>query len=117
MSNREYTSVDINEGREFIESGIRYRETPWEGNRPATHGADLMCLECGVPVWDTEIHGRFHSILSSHAWAIAVLSTSHISESAHDRYEIYEKIRSKKFDNWSDDAFKEVTEGVLRAHE
>ena len=47
----------------------------------------LACLDCGAIVVDREVHTRFHSILSGHAWALAVLETSHIAAHVHDRYD------------------------------
>lgn len=67
-----------------------------------------VCEDCGVVVAITEAHTRFHSILGSHAWALAVLKTAHIAAHVHDRYEAYDKINSKRFDNWSADALAEV---------
>jgi hypothetical protein len=67
------------------------------------------CLDCGVVVFDTAAHTRSHSILGAHAWALAVLETSHIAAHAHDRYDARERIARRKFDSWSADAFEEVT--------
>jgi hypothetical protein len=66
------------------------------------------CLDCGVVVAITDAHTRFHSILSGHAWSLAVLKTSHIAAHVHDKYDVVERIDSKKFDNWSADALAEV---------
>ena len=66
------------------------------------------CLDCGSLVIDQAAHTRFHSILSGHAWALAVLSTAHLGASVHDRYEVTEKIRSKRFDSWTNDALADV---------
>ena len=68
------------------------------------------CLDCGSLIYteDKPAHTRFHSILSSHAWALAVLKTSHIAAHVHDKYDVVERIDSKKFDNWSADALAEV---------
>jgi len=71
-------------------------------------GAGQECLDCGVAVTNKETHTRFHSILSSHAWALAVLKNSHISAYAHDKYNAAERIDSRKFGNWSADALAEV---------
>lgn len=68
------------------------------------------CLDCGAVVVDAEVHNRFHSILGSHAWALAVLETAHIAEHVHAKYDVVERIDSKKFDNWSADALAEVTD-------
>jgi len=67
-----------------------------------------VCLDCGVVVAVTEAHTRHHSILSSHAWALAVLKTAHIGAMVHDQYGVVERIDSRKFDNWSADALAEV---------
>ena len=67
-----------------------------------------VCEDCGVVVAIREAHTRFHSILSSHAWTLAVLKTSHIAGRVHDKYDVVERIDSKKFDSWSADALAEV---------
>jgi len=71
-------------------------------------GGDLVCLDCGVIVADRAAHSRFHSILSGHAWALAVLKTAHIGASVHDQYTVRERIDSKQFDSWTNDALAEV---------
>lgn len=68
------------------------------------------CEDCGVAVANREAHTRFHSILSAHAWALAVLKTAHLAAHVHDRYEAYDKIDSLRFDSWSGDALAEVTD-------
>lgn len=68
----------------------------------------LVCLDCGVVVAIREAHTRFHSILSSHAWSNAVLKTAHVAAHIHDKYDVVERIDSRKFDNWSADALAEV---------
>ena len=68
----------------------------------------VACEDCGVLVVDQVVHARFHSILGSHAWALAVLKTAHLAAHVHDRYDVVERIDSRKFDNWSADAFTEV---------
>ena len=60
-------------------------------------------------VMNVAAHNRFHSILSSWAWALAVLKTAHIAAHVHDQYDVVERIDSRKFDNWSVDALAEVT--------
>ena len=67
-----------------------------------------VCEDCGVVVAITEAHTRNHSIQSSWAWALAILKTSHIGPTVHDRYDAVERIDSKRFDNWSADALAEV---------
>jgi hypothetical protein len=67
------------------------------------------CLDCGVVVAITEAHTRFHSIMSSWAWMLAVLKTSHVAAHIHDQYDVVERIDRRKFDNWSADALAEVT--------
>lgn len=71
---------------------------------------DVHRCECGALVLyvDQPVHNRFHSILSSHAWVLAVLKTSHIAAHVHDRYDAVERIDSRHFDNWSTDALAEV---------
>ena len=76
--------------------------------RYAVAGGFTVCEDCGVVVASTEAHTRFHSIMSAHAWALAVLKTAHIAAHVHDRYEAYDKISSKRFDSWSGDALAEV---------
>ena len=71
-----------------------------------------VCLDCGVVVAVTEAHTRFHSIMSSWAWTLAILKTSHIAAHVHDRYDTTERIGSRKFDNWSADALAEVAAGL-----
>lgn len=68
----------------------------------------VLCLDCGALVLDQQAHTRFHGILGSHAWALAVLKTAHIAAHVHDKYEVVERIDSKTFDNWSADALAEV---------
>lgn len=75
----------------------------------ASDGSAQMCKDCGAVVIDQRVHDRFHSILDSHAWALAVLKGAHLAPHVHDKYKVVEKINSKKFDNWSADAFAEVT--------
>jgi len=67
-----------------------------------------VCEDYGAVIVDTFTHARFHSVLSSHAWALAVLKTAHLAAHVHDKYEVVERIDSKKFDNWSADALAEV---------
>lgn len=89
-------------------TGPRY-ETAYELSQ-RTGGADsVVCADCGVFVMDKTAHTRFHSILSSHAWTLAILKTSHIGAGVHDRYDAVERIDRKRFDNWSADALAEVT--------
>ena len=75
------------------------------------------CLDCGSLIYteDKPAHTRFHAILSAHAWALAVLKTSHIAARTHDKYDVVERIDSRKFDSWSADAFAEVTQGLSDA--
>ena len=72
------------------------------------YDGNLVCLDCGVIVAEEPAHTRFHSILSGHAWALAVLKTAHISASVHDRYEVAERISGNRFDSWTNDALAEV---------
>ena len=44
---------------------------------PTDRGDGWLCEDCGVLVLDKTAHTRFHSILSGHAWALAVLKTHH----------------------------------------
>ena len=82
-----------------------------DGPRYKVTDGVTVCEDCGVVVAITEAHARFHSILSAHAWALAVLKNSHIAAHAHDRYDVVEKINSKRFDSWSRDALAEVIAG------
>jgi hypothetical protein len=66
------------------------------------------CEDCGAAVTNRDAHTRFHSILSGHAWALAVLKNTHLSPWVHDRYEAVAKIDSKRFDSWTNDALAEV---------
>ena len=74
-------------------------------------GVGLVCEDCGVVVFQRDAHTRFHSILSAQAWALAVLKTHHVGAEVHDRYDVVERIDSKKFDSWSGDALAEVIAG------
>lgn len=66
------------------------------------------CQDCGSAVIDEHAHTRFHSILGAHAWALAVLQTAHITATSHDKYEVDDRINSKRFDSWSADALTDV---------
>jgi hypothetical protein len=82
----------------------RYRDIRGSGG--------VICEDCGVLVIVREAHTRFHSILSGHAWLLAVLKTAHIAAHVHDDYDgIQERIDSKRFDSWSGDALAEVIAG------
>lgn len=81
---------------------------PGEPRYERRHSGDWTCLDCGCLVVEKEAHTRFHSILSSHAWSLAVLKTAHLADHIHAKYEVAERIDSKKFDNWSGDALAEV---------
>jgi hypothetical protein len=70
-----------------------------------------VCEDCGVVVALTGAHTRFHSILSGHAWALAILKNRHLSDAVHGRYDVAERIDSKTFDSWSGDALAEVIAG------
>lgn len=73
--------------------------------------ATYVCEGCGCLVAERlrETHETYESVVSSHGWAIAVLQTAHISAEVHNHYDVRERINRKKFKNWSDRAFKEVT--------
>ncbi len=77
-------------------------------------GSVWRCLDCGAMglAENQPAHTRFHSILSSHAWALAVLKNRHIAAHVHDKYDAVERISSRKFDNWSADALAEVVRGL-----
>ena len=84
-------------------------ETAAELQRRTGSTGSVVCADCGVFVTDKTAHTRFHSILSSWAWTLAILKTSHIGPTVHDRYDVVERIDRRKFDNWSADALAEVT--------
>jgi len=88
-------------------TGPRY-ETAYEQQQRIGRTDSVVCMDCGVFVMNVAAHDRFHSILSAHAWCLAVLKTTHIAAHVHDKYEAYDRIDSKKFDSWSADAFAEV---------
>jgi hypothetical protein len=83
-------------------------ETAYELGQRIGHTDTVVCADCGAFVMDKAAHTRFHSILSGHAWALAVLKTAHISANVHASYDVAERIDSKRFDNWSADALAEV---------
>lgn len=83
-------------------------ETAYEQQQRIGHTDSVVCMDCGVFVMDTAAHTRFHSILSAHAWALAVLKNRHLSAAVHDKYDVAERIDSKRFDSWSADALAEV---------
>lgn len=68
----------------------------------------VTCQDCGSVVTDQPAHTRFHSILSGHAWSLAVLKASHLAAHVHDKYDVTERIDSRKFDSWSADALAEA---------
>jgi len=89
----------------------------WPRYEPRLDGSQC-CLDCGAIIADRDAHTRFHSILNGHAWVLAVLKNTHLSDRTHDRYDAVERIDSKQFDSWSADAFAEVAappkaEGLL----
>ena len=83
-------------------------ETASEQLRRIGHTDSVVCADCGAFVMDVAAHNRFHSILSGHAWALAVLKTAHVAAHIHDLYDVVERIDSKQFDSWSADALSEV---------
>ena len=89
-------------------------ETAHELGQRTGRTDSVVCADCGAFVMDVAAHTRFHSILSAHAWALAVLKTSHIAAHVHDRYDAVERIDSKRFDSWSADALAEVIGGADR---
>jgi hypothetical protein len=84
-------------------------ETAYEQLQRIGHTDSVVCTDCGVFVMNVAAHNRFHSILASHAWTLAVLKTTHVAAHVHDKYDAVERIDSRKFDNWSADALAEVT--------
>jgi hypothetical protein len=88
-------------------SNVRYRPlTSLERTAPSS--VDAICEDCGAHVFDKAVHSRFHAILGGHAHAIAILTTTHITAHVHDKYEAYDKITTKRHDNWSADVLDEV---------
>jgi hypothetical protein len=83
-------------------------ETAYEQQQRIGHTDSVVCADCGAFVMNVAAHTRFHSILSAHAWALAVLKTTHIGHRVHDKYDAVERIDSKRFDSWSADALAEV---------
>lgn len=69
---------------------------------------EYVCGDCGVMVVNRQVHNRFHSILNSHAWALAVLQTAHVSERTHAKWDVREQVEIRQFDNWSRDALNEM---------
>ena len=94
-----------------MNAGPRY-ETAHELGQRLGHIDSVVCTDCGVFVMDVAAHTRYHSIESSWAWALAILKTHHIGAHVHDRYDVVERIDSKRFDNWSADALAEVMAGL-----
>ena len=70
---------------------------------------DTLCLDCGAAVTDRKAHTRFHAILGDHGRAVAMLMTTHIAPSVHDKYDVKERFDAKRnTNNWSAEAFDEV---------
>jgi hypothetical protein len=90
-----------------VSAGPRY-ETAAEQLRRIGHTDSVVCMDCGVFVMDVAAHTRFHSILSGHAWSLAILKTSHVADHVHARYDVAERIDRRKFDSWSSEALAEV---------
>lgn len=57
-----------------------------------------VCTDCGVVVASKIAHDRLHSVMSSWAWLLAVLKTSHAAAHLHDQYNVIERIDSKTFE-------------------
>ena len=89
-------------------SGEPRYETAYELGQRTGHTDSVVCADCGVFVMDKTAHTRFHSILSAHAWMLAVLKTAHLTSHLHDQYDVAERFDSKTFDSWSGDALAEV---------
>lgn len=87
-------------------------ETAAEQLKRIGHTDSVVCTDCGVFVMNVAAHNRFHSILSAQAWALAVLTTSHIGPAVHARFDVHERIGRRKFDSWTADALAEVTVGT-----
>ena len=89
----------------------RYRDlSSLEAQYPSSSWS--VCEDCGCLVAEKKAHTRYHSIQSGWAWALAVLKTAHIAAHVHDKYEVPERIDSRKFDNWSADALAEVVRAM-----
>ena len=89
-------------------SGEPRYETAAEQLKRLGRTDSVVCMDCGVFVMNVAARNRFHSILSGHAWSLAILKNSHIGEHVHDRYDVVERINSKGFDSWSSEALAEV---------
>jgi predicted Rossmann-fold nucleotide-binding protein len=83
-------------------------ETAYALGQRIGHTDSVVCTDCGVFVMNVAAHDRYHSIQSSWAWMLAVLKTAHVAAHIHDKYDVVERIDSRKFDNWSADALAEV---------
>ena len=88
-------------------AGPRY-ETAHELTERTGKTDTVVCADCGVFVMDKTAHTRFHSIMSSWAWALAILKTSHVGAEIHGKFDVAERIDRRKFDNWSADALAEA---------
>lgn len=73
-----------------------------------TDDGTAYCEDCGLAVVEKRAHTRFHSILASHGWTLAVLQNTHLSATTHERYDAVERIKRRTFDNWSAAALAEV---------
>ena len=84
-------------------AGPRY--TTVDGDSVSIYGME-RCLDCGSLIYtpDKAAHTRFHSILSAHAWTLAILKNRAPAD-------VQERIDSKRFDSWSADALAEVVKG------
>lgn len=77
----------------------------------------VSCEDCGVVVTDEHVHTRLHSIMAAQSWALAVLQTGHIAAHVHNKYEMVDRINSKRFDSRSSDAtLAEVASTLADTH-
>ena len=56
----------------------------------------LICADCGVMIGSQDAHTRFHGIMSSWALTLAILKTSHIGPTVHDKYDVDERIQARE---------------------
>jgi hypothetical protein len=76
----------------------------------------LTCLDCGCRIDTEAAHTKFHAILSSYAWALAILQNAHIGPEVHNKFDVRERVLRRSFDNWSAEALAEVAqESQLKA--
>lgn len=85
-----------------VEDGLAYIAEEKPSGAP-TYSANAVritfcvtCLDCGAVVDNRRAHDRFHAILNDHASALAILTTSHLNERVHDRFDVVERIEKRR---------------------